>query len=117
MKSSKSNSKFFVVLKILFEASTFRCINHCHLILDERPLQRCGCTGFSSEKVCSSNKYMTFLVCIATWCFELPRNSLKLRCSFAIMELELNRSVSGEVSEASRNTVYEVKKEISGEDT
>jgi hypothetical protein len=41
---------------------------------------------------------------------ELPRNSLKLRCSFDIMELELNRSVSGEVPEAYRNTIYEVKK-------
>ena len=47
----------------------------------------------------------------------LPRNSLKLRCSFGIMELELNWGVLGEVPEASRNAIYEVKREISGEDT
>jgi len=33
------------------------------------------------------------------------------------MELKLNRSVSGEVSEAYRNAIYEVKREMSGEDT
>jgi len=33
------------------------------------------------------------------------------------MEFELNRSVSGEVPEASRNAIYEVKREMSGEDT
>jgi hypothetical protein len=33
------------------------------------------------------------------------------------MEFELNMSVSGEVPEASRNAVYEVKREMSGEDT
>jgi hypothetical protein len=48
----------------------------------------------------------------ATWCFELPRNSLKLQCSFGIMELELDRSVSGEVPEACRNVNYKIKREI-----
>jgi hypothetical protein len=55
---------------------------------------------------------MAFLVCDATWCFELPRNSLKLRCSFGIIELELNRNVFGEVPEACRNVNYEVKREM-----
>ena len=53
---------------------------------------------------------MAFLVRNAIWCFELPRNSLKLRFRFGIMEIELNRSASGEVPEASRNAIYEVKK-------
>ena len=48
---------------------------------------------------------------------ELTRNSLKLRRSFGKMELELNRIVSGEVPEASRNAIYEVKKEMLSEDT
>jgi hypothetical protein len=33
------------------------------------------------------------------------------------MELKLNRGVSGEVPEASGNVIYEVKREMSGEDT
>ena len=40
---------------------------------------------------------MDFLVCNATWRLEFPRNSLKLRCGFGIIELELNWGVSGEV--------------------
>ena len=69
------------------------------------------------EKVCSSHKYKAFLVCIATWCLEFPRNSLKLGCSFGIIEIELNSSVSGEVPEACRNIIYVVKKEMSVEYT
>jgi hypothetical protein len=33
------------------------------------------------------------------------------------MESELNRGVSGEVPEAPGNAIYEVKREMSGEDT
>jgi len=42
---------------------------------------------------------------------------VEIASSFGIMELELNSSVSGEVSEACRNAIYEVKREMSGEDT
>jgi predicted transcriptional regulator len=53
---------------------------------------------------------MAFLVGIVTWCFELLRNSLKLRFSFAIIGFELKISVSGEVPEAYRNVIYKVKR-------
>ena len=53
-----------------------------------------GGVPIQREKVDSSRKYMAFLVVNATRGAGFLRNSLKLQCSFGIMEFELYRSAS-----------------------
>ena len=65
------------------------------------------------EEVDSSQKWVVFLVCNATWCLESLRNSLKLRCSFGIMVFELNKECLRKSAQVCRNAIYEVKWEMS----
>jgi hypothetical protein len=73
--------------------------------------------GDTTENLTIDSQFRPYKQNLARIGSSQARNPLKLRCSFGIMEFELNRNVSGEVPEASRNTIYEVIREMSGENT